>query len=605
MKSTPLSCFLIAALVLVLWAHGPACAGGKTADLRVMGYAELKAAQGSALPTDYLTYQGELLDDGVPVEGVRDFVFSFWDAASAGTLLSSVGIEDVPVSGGRFAVPIYTAWAPTWNFVYLQVAVADSEGGPFEILGRQQLSAAPYARWAHVAGEAELPWSREGDVLSYFGRVAIGTTTPSGRLHLQGGADDELSLYGTGGVPMLHFRNEGNARDWVFRHDGTNFHLQRETAPGQESMSWEVDGDVGVGVSSPAARLDVARGAGAEPVLRARHTQSGANNAQGVLATVAGSGSGGASAVAVTGLATATSGSTIGVLARSESSDGIGLFAFAPGESGSTTGVLARSVSPDGIALRALASAASGSAIGVRSEVTSALGYAGYFSGGRNYFSGPVGLGTLSPDARLHVAAPAASVPLRVQLDGGTKLKVDSNGGVAVGANATPPANGLFVQGGIAVPATTRWLSIAGRTFTNERSDVIRSVSHFYDGLVATGASGNSVHFSAAVQLPQGAVISELMALVTDLATVENVRVRLIRWRHADVAFGIMAETVSSNAVLGQQTLVDSSISSATVDNQTYAYAVHVDWTLPAVGDNSDLRLNTVRIAYNVTSPLP
>jgi hypothetical protein len=578
-------------------------ASAQDAGVLTMHYDDIAVIRGSTLPTDFLTYQGELLDDGQPAEGTRSMQFRFFDAAVGGTQLGFVTINDVPVENGRFSVPIYTGFTPSWSNLWLQIHIADSESGLFELLGRQELTAAPFARWAQVAGEAELPWIRIDDSLSYGGRVGIGTTAPIGKLHVQGVGSDEVSIYGSSSVPMLHFRNTGNARDWVFRHDGTNFHLQQEVAEGTELMTWNINGNVGIGTTAPAARLDVTRGDGSDPSLRAHHSGTGANNAAAIQALVDGSGFGGNSAVAVNARASATTGSTMGTLARSDSSDGIGAFGFASATTGSAIGVLGRSNAAAGSGVWAVAGAASGTGAALRAEVTSTDGYAGHFSGGRSYFQGPVGLGTESPNARLHVAASGPSVPLRVQLDGGTKLKVDNNGGVAVGVNATPPVDGLFVQGPIQIPSTQRWLSISGRTFVNEYSLWSDTRGGASDGLRISGDVGLPVVFSAPVQIPHGAVMTELRALVTDEAPVENIRVRLLRASHSDATAQVLAEVLSSNSVIGKQVLASSSVANATIDNQNFSYEIRVSWDIPPSLDS--IRLNTVRIAYNVTSPMP
>jgi hypothetical protein len=64
-----------------------------------------------------------------------------------------------------------------------------------------------------------------------------------------------------------------------------------------------------------------------------------------------------------------------------------------------------------------------------------------------------VGIGNLSPSDRLHISADAGENGLRVQVDGTTRLRVHANGGVSIGANATPPAAGLYIVGETRVDA--------------------------------------------------------------------------------------------------------------------------------------------------------
>jgi hypothetical protein len=65
-----------------------------------------------------------------------------------------------------------------------------------------------------------------------------------------------------------------------------------------------------------------------------------------------------------------------------------------------------------------------------------------------------VGIGTSNPLAKLHINSASGQNGLRVQINGSTKLLVNSNGGVSVGSVSTPPANGLYVSGNIGVGTT-------------------------------------------------------------------------------------------------------------------------------------------------------
>jgi hypothetical protein len=81
--------------------------------------------------------------------------------------------------------------------------------------------------------------------------------------------------------------------------------------------------------------------------------------------------------------------------------------------------------------------------------------------------TGNVGIGTNNPIARLHVYSTTGVDAFRVQVNGNTKLLVHNGGGVTVGANITPPANGLYVSGnvglGIASSALGYKLHVGGK----------------------------------------------------------------------------------------------------------------------------------------------
>ena len=59
---------------------------------------------------------------------------------------------------------------------------------------------------------------------------------------------------------------------------------------------------------------------------------------------------------------------------------------------------------------------------------------------------GKTGIGENAPTAKLHINTIAGENGLRVQIEGATKLKVASNGGVAVGYNPTTPTFALQLQ---------------------------------------------------------------------------------------------------------------------------------------------------------------
>ena len=65
--------------------------------------------------------------------------------------------------------------------------------------------------------------------------------------------------------------------------------------------------------------------------------------------------------------------------------------------------------------------------------------------------AGKIGIGTTSPLARFHINGDAGKDAFRVQINGLTKLYVNSLGGVSVGASTTPPANGLYVAGNVGI----------------------------------------------------------------------------------------------------------------------------------------------------------
>jgi hypothetical protein len=85
------------------------------------------------------------------------------------------------------------------------------------------------------------------------------------------------------------------------------------------------------------------------------------------------------------------------------SNAGAGVCGFASAATGASAGVRGDTISSQGIGVGANAWSTTGTTYGVLSHCYSPDGYAGYFAGGRNYFSGEVGIGNSAPFAMLTV----------------------------------------------------------------------------------------------------------------------------------------------------------------------------------------------------------
>ena len=129
-----------------------------------------------------------------------------------------------------------------------------------------------------------------------------------------------------------------------------------------------------------------------------------------------------------------------------------------------------------------------------------------------NIFSnntGNVGIGTIAPNAKLHVNGDGTNIAFRVQNSGQSKLLVGTNGGVAIGSNQTTlPANGLYVYGnvGIGTNEPDARLEISGpgaqslRIHSSSSSpgqvsiDLLRAGTSFYDWQIRN--TGGDLRFS-------------------------------------------------------------------------------------------------------------
>lgn len=68
-----------------------------------------------------------------------------------------------------------------------------------------------------------------------------------------------------------------------------------------------------------------------------------------------------------------------------------------------------------------------------------------------------LGIGTYFPEAKLHINT--TLIPIKVQVNGATKLLLSNNGGLSVGSGSTPPPNGIYVGGQVGIGTNRPHLS--------------------------------------------------------------------------------------------------------------------------------------------------
>lgn len=170
------------------------------------------------------TFQGELQQNGVSVDGTVHLRFSLWNAAGSGAppvggnqVGASQLVTDIPIADGLFTVILNAseefspnAWSGEARWLQIEVC-GDSNCQSLTILSpRQPLTPAPQALFAlRTAG----PWQTSAsDVFFIGGNVGIGTDTPGKRLTIAG--DAEL---GAGHGDYRHFRiGGGNSSGFLY-----------------------------------------------------------------------------------------------------------------------------------------------------------------------------------------------------------------------------------------------------------------------------------------------------------------------------------------------------------------------------------------------------
>jgi hypothetical protein len=102
------------------------------------------------------TYQGRLDQNGSPVNDACDMSFRLYDAASMGTEIGSDFHAGVPITNGLFTVNLdFGAGAFNGDRRWLEIKIDCEEDGTYADLGRQELTAAPYALYAVKSGGPE------------------------------------------------------------------------------------------------------------------------------------------------------------------------------------------------------------------------------------------------------------------------------------------------------------------------------------------------------------------------------------------------------------------------------------------------------------------
>ena len=165
--------------------------GNTTSDLEPRA---LQARLGSAI-----TYQGQLLDGGVPAEGSYDLRFDLFDSAKGGTQIGgTITLEDQVVVNGVFTVPLdFGGNVFDDTTLWLSVAVQPgSSTNAFSTLSpRQKLTAAPFSLYSASA------WNLNGNAGTSAGNNFLGTTDGQ-PLILKTNNTEAMRIDGSGNVSV-------------------------------------------------------------------------------------------------------------------------------------------------------------------------------------------------------------------------------------------------------------------------------------------------------------------------------------------------------------------------------------------------------------------
>ncbi len=162
------------------------------------GTVSAQAALGTAF-----TYQGRLTDGGKSANGTYDFRFRLFDAASGGSQVgSTVTRSGVRVAEGLFTVELDFGDVFDGRALWLEVGVKKATESSYTVLGRQKLTATPYA----LSALSVRPGTTVQGALS-SGRLlgAVNTATSGDAAALYG----EVTAAGGAGVAGWNTGNQG------------------------------------------------------------------------------------------------------------------------------------------------------------------------------------------------------------------------------------------------------------------------------------------------------------------------------------------------------------------------------------------------------------
>ncbi len=182
---------------------------------------------------------------------------------------------------------------------------------------------------------------------------------------------------------------------------------------------------------------------------------------------------------------------------------------------------------------------------------------------------------------------------------GSSRLNIGGNlnvtGNTSIGGTTTTDA--------VILPATSRVYSIPMVAFYPYQHGGQSLLDVTDVEVTQSSVTGVDDSIFAPVYLPHGAVVTGLFAHLLDDSNTDA-SVNLIRRGVDGAAGGTMATATSSGNTTGTRVFSDLAISSPTVDNNAFHYAVRVNFSPTVLNPNAP-SLRGIRVTYTITAPLP